>query len=956
MPLKLTYTKDGQTLERTPAALGSHSVVATRDNHRYKEEFSGTLILAGDDFDFVMQAGACTEIFVEFEWKRNWRGVFTHTDCQSINRSKKILEVQPRPDDEYSKIEPWMRLEMNIIPPLNGINSKVAVDTLNQYEIESKTIRITEPYAGPVQSGKVWTGYSVNDHVGGNNMLYQTFLGVENSLIWYLRQDIKPEWLGNFDTGVAYLASSVYQHQNHRVIPAAGSDYDFGSFDTIVCDQENTMLWLDYGGYERMIAKGGLAGYLSYFRVIGGLFTLTEVINYYDDQNKWEYCDLIYTREVFRGIAKPPSGNIANQYNLAKRIRGWAYLESEGIWVRRPLNAMANIFVNPATWPPQVFLQQLEYQSEISGNGTWFSTLIESRAEGRKIMKQVMYRNRLAENNYNDDWYRYLYGETTYSDHFHKTELLLKKFIHFVKSKGATTSLDPEDLHSEYLFSEINPYTGAKNLYNRMLVGQNSDIKRPFSSERATKEMISFADFLNTLCTFTNSAWAIINGKFIIEHISYFEKGLTYNPEPLPENIINPFSIQNTAKNKGFMNLTDIYNYDKVNMPKFEIYKTMGGSEPDNHNLTIEYEGACVSNLPESNIRETEIDTTTDYLYTRTDGRDEGITLILTRYSTGYEFYPSTDIFGRYVYNSDFTLQRVIRDFHSWGRNQVSALLNGAEWVNLTAFKNIIQNIAFPYQSDNNYSLVLTGLGHGVVLRSEFQSRKGWMEYELGFDKIEDLVADVSADWYVHEQKTSSAVWIVPHRMDTEFMMRPVVFGADNAQIEYNELIVLNSTTVRIGFSRAVAGTVHLISLSLPSNRVYTYAGQGSEWDIQHNLNKDISQLAISLITDRNNVEIRPQKISWIDGNRITVVFSSTVAGRVQVADITGYVSVLQADAVNTKSVSVSRGFDKVHGKPVVLQAGSEIFYYSDQLIGALRTIGFSEGVTANMIVVEKNK
>ena len=980
MSFELTYQiGEEPVVSRVVYPKGRFSIVTTRQNHRYKEELTGEMVFMGDDFDWIMDAGPCTEIKITCEFKRTWSGLFSHTDCSSINRSKKKLEVVPRTNDEYDKIEPWMRLEMNIIPPYKGIDSRVPVFTYNQYEIEEKRVRIEEPYADYIADGKEWNGYSVNDWVRGDSLSwiennYTALSSRRNSLIWKLCSNIKLEWIGNdFSTGGPYRSDRFYW-QNHDAFPNPGSTYEYGGWPTTnASDQDNLLLWLDYGGYERYLAEGSLPSVLSFFRRSGGLFTLTEVINYFDDNGVWEYCDLIYTREVFRSPQMPPSGNISDNYDLQQRVRGWAYIEDEKLWARRPINMMSENFVNP--WPP--FSVDHVVELHRSGDGSWFSELLDGIIDGKNVKRQTLVLNRRYEEAHGHTWYEILYGTTVFKKIFHKPETIVKKFIEFVKDEGATTNLSADDFESRYFTEETCPYDGFPSLWKDFLLAQNSDVKRPLATEKATKEMMSFQDFLEIICRLTNSEWAIIDGKFIIEHISYFDRGLTYDPfaKSSEVQILNPYSIENVAKNKGFMQLTDIYHYDRPNMPKFEIYQTAGGEEPKNNNTRIEYSGGCINNKPNENIDEIVIDTTTDYNFTKSEGGDDGITLISTDtflYSGGIgtflvnRFVPHLDEYGRYIYNRDFTLEKIIERCHNWGRNDTQATLNKKEWLPLQPFKYVIQPVSFPYKvaspekMENPYTLVVTGLGYGIINRAEYITKTSWVNYELGLWPIANIIPpDEKIDWHVHDQIVESDTWLIKHDMITNFMMRPVIFDTDGNEIDYNSFRILNVHEVEIKFTSAVNGQAHLISLDLPTEKRHIAGFFGSSNTlITHNLNQGVDGLALSPVFDFMGNEIEPDSIEYVSNNAIRVKFTSAISGYMAIGDITGgYVSVYsETPAIATDSVDMIRTANRVYGKPIVLMAGEEILYNSQQLLTSLRRIGFSEEIIATIVVMEKTK
>lgn len=957
MSFKLTYTLNGETFEKDVNPSGIFSIKTTRDKYQYKDELSGTMTFKGEDFDFIMAAGACTKIYATCYFKRTWHGYFSHTDCSKISISKKYLEVQPTADDEYSKIKPWMDIDMNIVPPYDEIESKVPVYTVNSYTLETKRVRITTPYSGA--NSENWVGYSVNDWIQGQDptagFSYAAGYDKRNSLIHELTRNIVPSDFENpYNGSLIFPPEAGIQY----MVVVNGMQYQYG-----YSDQDNQKLWLDYGGYERYINEGSLHEFGAIYRN-SGFFTLTEVINFYSETGEWEYCDLIYSREVYDSLTPPPTGNIAPSGFDLQGKRGWSFDESEGKWYRRPLNAMDD-------YAPTDFTGIFYQWTVRSGDGTWFTPLFDSYEDGKNVKKQVLYRNRKAIQDLGSDWYRSLYGIVIYHNHFHKPIDLVRKFVSFIKDEGAITGLTKNDVVSSFWENDVNPWDGKTNLWKTVLLGQNSDIKRPYSSERATKELMSFDNYLDLICKLSNCAWAIIDGKLVIEHISYFERGLSYDALIPNSKILNPFSILSVAKNKGFMNLTSEYKYDKPSMPKFEIFKMEGGSEPLNHNTKVEYIGDCVNNLPKENTSEITIPTVIDYNYARSENKDEGISFVYTTWNylnspaldwDGYINYlmPFPDENGIYGYNTYFNLESLVRKFYNYGRVSSEALLNKRTWSNVFTFKRIIHALSFPYveQSDNPYNIILTSLGQGIVRNVDFDARGNWLEYEIGLSDVEAYEPpEVTIDWHIHEQTAiASKTWVITHEMKTLNIMRPMVFDLYGKEIEYDSFKIVNNNTMHLGFSQPITGYAHFISLDIETYRFYEYYGDSDEWTIEHNLNVSPENTAISAILDLNNNEIRPDSIEYVDNNKIIVKFTQVVSGRVVVADVSYHVDKFESDVTASDEGTVTKTDNRVYGKPFVLMAGKEIIYNSHELELALRRIGFTDEVTAKIVVVEKEK
>lgn len=559
--------------EREVKPKGSFKIRHEKTDSYFREVLEGAMVFTEDDFLWIYTKPLCTLFVIECNFKGvTWNGVFTRMDCNPIHVDKKYIEVIPAPYDSYRDFLPYLGLTYNILERNETVTS---VKQTRAYQKERIVVDITDPYVGP-NSG-VWEGYSVNDWIGGAQTDYSKNNGKRNSLIYYL----------SFTSIIG------------------SADIDFW----------NQWYWLDYVGYEAKISGHTIEEFR--LRILQGeLYTLSEVINHYNELKQWQKCTLVYEREVWEhpAGAKPPSGKLYTEENQ----RGWYQSENDPKYRRRALN-MSDEMV-PLSVP-------LESRPSISGDGTWYTPLMDyERPQGQKegwIRKQVLYVNRKFESLHGEAWFNVMYGEITVVGRYRTVASVFESFLKYVQEKGGNyypfTSL--------YFSEEISPITGFGNDWYNLLLAQNSDFKRPDSTEKATRQEFTFGDFLRAFCALTNTGWAIINGEFRLEHIKFFDNGLSY-AEGEGE-IINPASIQNAALNKGFLNLSSQFYFDHPDMQKYEIFNTDGGTEKNFNKTEIEYSSPCAYNYPDNNIRE--INTaglTIDPQWVQSEGPDGGLVFL----------------------------------------------------------------------------------------------------------------------------------------------------------------------------------------------------------------------------------------------------------------------------------------------------------------------------------------
>ena len=697
------------TLSTQAHPIGSFSIGISKEQYRYYFDLQGTMIFQGDDFDFINSSHEETEFFITCDFRGvQWKGYFTKIECNT-HVSKRYIEVTPIPDDDYRKIEPYMGVEMNILPRLHGFRADTVVTGVRQFKKERKTVEITEPYDGPNKEN--WVGYSVNDWIGGAENYDHQFFLERNSLFYYLYSK-RREVVEESEEGYSFVGQNHWINEPY-LQPLARAIVNF-----------------DYQGYmyahDAEYTPEGL-----FNAMVPGpdhtpeCFALSEVINHYED-GEWTKCELIYEREVWPGDSMPPIGatNFITQqmYHHIKNggsperfdgwrslnnvvwldTLGWMYDHLEDKWYRRPYGMLTSM-------DGENYFQRA---AQI-GDGRWYTGLIEIE----NTQKQALYFNR----GYGtlQDMYAGEYGEMTVRGRYHRLPSLVNKFLAFVQDQGG--ELFP--LSSKVLTALEFPihHIDARNEWRTTLIGQNSDIKRPESSEKADIEEMSFEDFLNTICALSNTGWAVVDGVFYLEHAFFFENGFTYDEivfeKGMPEEedfLINPMGIKNLDKDMNFLKLSDEYRYDRPDMQKIEKFITSGGREPQHNNTRIFYPSPLTNNLPKENTREiTMANITGDHDWILSDEAPDAGLGYLQAELTDYEMKPDgedTSQEGRVVLLTLPESSALEFTFHKEGSASVSRTISRSSGENLLdvieAFKTAF-NADKPFGSVTVYSVNL---------------------------------------------------------------------------------------------------------------------------------------------------------------------------------------------------------------------------------------------------------
>jgi hypothetical protein len=172
---------------------------------------------------------------------------------------------------------------------------------------------------------------------------------------------------------------------------------------------------------------------------------------------------------------------------------------------------------------------------------------------------------------------------------FNRNRRLVDVLKYLVEQTCPSAAPTNADDMSDFFTDEVNYATGTTNVVKDLLIAAKSDIIGYNSSEPATKEVISLKNLLDDLRAMMQLYWYLDGeGKFRIEHISFFEK-------------VGVVDL-NDPKYKRYMNKA--YEYDKPNMPRYERLLFSEFFREEFGRGEIEYSGACVNTLEGQDSKE----------------------------------------------------------------------------------------------------------------------------------------------------------------------------------------------------------------------------------------------------------------------------------------------------------------------------------------------------------------
>lgn len=133
---------------------------------------------------------------------------------------------------------------------------------------------------------------------------------------------------------------------------------------------------------------------------------------------------------------------------------------------------------------------------------------------------------------------------------------------------------------------------------------------------------------------------------------------------------------------------------------------------------------------------------------------------------------------------------------------------------------------------------------------------------------------------YTHIQSSSSTVWTVNHPLNTSHVS-VTVYDTNNRVVLPDEVTVVNSSQVTVGFSTAAQGKVVVLSGTFEGQAKPTYAYEhyqtnpSTTWVIPHGLGRyPIVRVFIG------NQEVQPESITFDTLDQVTITFSVAQVGQ----------------------------------------------------------------------------
>ncbi|MFT3704635.1 MAG: hypothetical protein QM802_19880 [Agriterribacter sp.] len=314
--------------------------------------------------------------------------------------------------------------------------------------------------------------------------------------------------------------------------------------------------------------------------------------------------------------------------------------------------------------------------------------------------------------------------------------IMLADFLTFYINKycGLPVKSDFFQINPESTFGVSYPQLpNDGRTYNNILF-QKSDVKRLNARNNATKGVTTLEKMITDVLTLYNCQYRVQDGKFIIEHVSYWHRNITLD-----------LTIDRYKENMAFSNK---YDYEKDKLPQFEAFKAMEMGNLDFVGVPIEYFGRCVNFDDDTKTKTREvanITTDVEYCMKNSGGDNEkvsdlGFVLMATKIVGGNYYIirllPILDVYSRV--NNCLSWAYLQEAYYQHLRPQKIGLMNNKfhSFFSTIPIKKQ-ENISVPFCCTDTLSLtdfVKSKIGNGIIEKATLNHYRETLQLTLLYE------------------------------------------------------------------------------------------------------------------------------------------------------------------------------------------------------------------------------
>ena len=301
-----------------------------------------------------------------------------------------------------------------------------------------------------------------------------------------------------------------------------------------------------------------------------------------------------------------------------------------------------------------------------------------------------------------------------------------------------TITHDGTSDYSQFLYGTMNPITyGAF----RVMITQKSNILAGEYDQPAQKAPVTLSAILGMLRDTMKLYWYIEDGKFKLEHISWFKKGGSYSGSPVVSYDLTTLMQKKNQKSWAFV--SSKYSYDKVDMAERYEFGWMDDVTEGFAGYPIEINSKYVQRGKIENVNLSAFTSDIDYMLLNAGAiSQDGFALFAAVWDSANNRYVLPYV-QRTVDGADLRLQNGLMSFiylhpnfwtHDLPARDVTINESPYTWVQGVERKKK-QKVAFPSLEDPNpLQLVKTYLGDGQIEKLSVNLQSRMNDIELKYD------------------------------------------------------------------------------------------------------------------------------------------------------------------------------------------------------------------------------
>jgi hypothetical protein len=503
----------------------------------FRAKLSGSLVFSREDYDYIMSKAFdfrfVLTIYISYDmgttWSQYWVGRFWKTDC-TINEDDKSIEVTPSVVDEYTDILDGMEREYDLIQ-LAPEMGEIYLDKRGMIQIYTPG----ESVVGCFLAGMWWeeecspeTDETKLTQTGDGKPNFVEMLKLRFAKITN-RSDITPGFYTRFvainqdytATSDGYTLKFDFEvetpyRQTWQILRGDTVLWQFSEQVQIPTDRPSVTL--------TPVSGSGASGDV--------------VLEFVDSQILGRYiCDV----ESFANVTTYELSNEDFVFNNRNYHRVCGYNFPNSIAVSDRLST------TPTKWgiyqPGQYYVEPYSiYGAEFfpvsrtywGAYSIWFNFPFVDPIYEEESRKQILLKNAYP-----------LYSAIS---------AILRQFAPSITHEGTSS-------YSEFLYA-LNPLTNGDIAW---FITPKSNILVGEYDQPAQKAPVTLRQILDMLRDCFRCYWFVDNGKFRIEHISFFMNGGAYDSSP---NVGRDLTQEGVTRNgKKWAYCTSRYSYDKSDMP-----------------------------------------------------------------------------------------------------------------------------------------------------------------------------------------------------------------------------------------------------------------------------------------------------------------------------------------------------------------------------------------------------